>query len=705
MSRLKLWRLAALGLLAGLAATLLWGLGALERLEGLSWDVRAKLLARPGPASGQVAVIVVDQASLDWVSAQFQLSWPWPRQVHEAVVAFCRRAGAKAVAFDILFTEPSNLAGDDEALAQALRQGPPTALAGVIGQRLGPDLTPPPWVVARWPAASGLSQWSATAAPEVMARRGLLPVAELGRAAALVGNVAHQPDADQIVRRAEMFRLWDGRLVPSLPLAALLAGGEAGALGLTPGRLSLGRRVVAIDDQARAVLNYRGGPGAHQRLSAARVIRAEMQLREGAPPDVDPKLLAGRYVLVGYSAPGLMDLRVSPLAAAHPGVEIQATALDNLLSGDFINPAPPWLWALLTLAMGPLAALAGGLGGRAWQTVLAGCLLTPLPAVVGLAGYAAGAWLPVAGPTLAALGGLAAAAVHNYATEGRQKRFIRAAFRHYLSPAVIDQLMADPSRLRLGGQRRELSIFFSDLQGFTSISEGLEPQELTTLLNDYLSAMTDIILDEGGTLDKYEGDAIIAFWNAPLDQPDHAARACRAALRCQAELARLRPEFRRRVGQDLFMRVGINSGPVVVGNMGSRERFDYTVLGDAANLASRLEGANKAFGAYLMVSEETWRRTEGAFAGRELGLIRVVGRAQPVRVFEPLAMAAGPVGPTMAAFAQALAALRQGDLPGAAERFAALAPDDPPAAAYARHCQQFLAAGQGWDGVWILGEK
>ncbi|MBN2060002.1 MAG: adenylate/guanylate cyclase domain-containing protein, partial [Deltaproteobacteria bacterium] len=193
----------------------------------------------------------------------------------------------------------------------------------------------------------------------------------------------------------------------------------------------------------------------------------------------------------------------------------------------------------------------------------------------------------------------------NYTIKGRQKRYIKNVFKQYLSPAVIERLVENPDKLALGGEMRELSIFFSDIQGFTGISEQLSPPELTALLNDYLSAMTDIILAEGGTIDKYEGDAIIAFWNAPLDVPDHAKRAVRSALLCGRKLSELRPGFRKRIGTDIYARIGINTGQVVVGNMGSNQRFDYTFLGDAGNLASRLEGVNKQFSTYLMVSEYT----------------------------------------------------------------------------------------------------
>ena len=200
------------------------------------------------------------------------------------------------------------------------------------------------------------------------------------------------------------------------------------------------------------------------------------------------------------------------------------------------------------------------------------------------------------------LGALVAATIVNYATEGRQKAFIKHAFKQYLGAEVIEQLIADPSRLQLGGEKRDLAIFFSDIEKFSSFSEKLDPPTLTALLNDFLTDMTGIILDEGGYLDKYIGDAIVAFWNAPLAQRDYAVRACRAAIRCQRRLAERRQEFFDRTGAMIKMRVGINTGDVVVGNMGSKERFNYTVLGDAANLASRLEGANKAFGTYCRSS-------------------------------------------------------------------------------------------------------
>ncbi|TAN50478.1 MAG: adenylate/guanylate cyclase domain-containing protein, partial [Methylococcaceae bacterium] len=305
----------------------------------------------------------------------------------------------------------------------------------------------------------------------------------------------------------------------------------------------------------------------------------------------------------------------------------------------------------------------------------------------------------------------------------RQKQLVTTALSQYVSGAVVEQIMADPSRLRLGGERKTLTMLFSDLEGFSELAERLEPETLTALLNDYLSDMTDIILDQGGTLDKYQGDAIVAFWNAPLDQADHASRACRAALLCQRRLAERAEAYRSWVGAALKARIGIHTGEVVVGNMGSKARFDYSMLGDAANLAARLESANKAFGTRIMVSEATWLATGGAFLDREIGIIKVSGRTLPVRVFEPLAIQdshsdhfpeapgashdssvrAAAVSFDLTAYEQALSQCRAGRWAAAEAGFTAL-PEDALSRLYLARCRQAQAEG-GWDGIWHLTGK
>ena len=258
------------------------------------------------------------------------------------------------------------------------------------------------------------------------------------------------------------------------------------------------------------------------------------------------------------------------------------------------------------------------------------------------------------------------AAAFSYATEGRQKLYIRRMFGQYMSETVINHLLEHPEKLQLGGERRRVTLFFSDLAGFTTISERLSAETVVSLLNDYLSAMTEIILDEAGTVDKFEGDAIMAFWGAPLDQADQAARACRAALRQQAALQELNRQFAGLNLPPLSMRIGLNTGDAIVGNLGSAKRFDYTVIGDTVNLASRLEGVNKFYGSHIMASEATAAECTGTVEFRELDLVAVKGKEQAIRVFEVLGLT-GELEPELIRrrqdFAQALGALSPGPLP------------------------------------------
>ncbi len=685
-----------------------WRRGWLDRLEAVTWAWRVRALARPGAATPRIKVILLDQASLDWGRRENKLSWPWPRELYVPLLDFCARAGARAVAFDVIFLEPSYLGvEDDERLGEAIARCPAFVGAVYLGEgdaRAWPEDSPDPsWKVA------GLDEWLARAPPDFRAEAAAFPIPELAARTETLGNVNDVPDEDGVFRRIRLFQSFDGRFVPSLALATHLAAErhrESGeALALSREGLRIGARAVPLDRAGRAILRYRGPSGAHETFSAAAVIQSELRLRDGAaaPPPIDPAQLKDAYILFGFGAPGLLDLRTTPVGKVYPGVEIHATALDNLLSGDFLRETPRAAAAASIAALALLGA-AATVAARRWAHSVAAYIAgLALPLGAGFLLYELGWAWPSAAGTLASLFALTAGLLYNYATEGRQKAFLKQAFRHYLSPVVIEQLLENPSQLRLGGERRELTIFFSDLQGFSSLSEKLNPEALTQLLNDYLTDMTDIILEEGGTLDKYEGDAIIAFWNAPISQPDHAVRAVRAALRCQQKLDERRAEFRERSGVELRMRIGINTGEVVVGNMGSRERFDYTVLGDAANLASRLEGANKAFGTYLMVSETTWKDASGAFEGRALARLRVVGRKTPVRVFEPAERGAAPAAWrdferalehfTAGRFAEALAVFERST-------------DDPAARAYAARCRALAAdPPAAWDGVWNLTEK
>ena len=651
--------------------------GVLDGLENATWTWRVAAMAKPGPHTDEIRVILLDQAALDWGEKENGLSWPWPREVYGPILDFCARGGARVVAFDVLFTEASAYGvADDEALAAAIeRQG------AFVGARFL-DVEP--------------GRLAADAVTE--------PIPEVAGAASFLANVSDTSDADGVFRRAGLVREWEGELVPSLGVAAWQRATGETKIERGAGRLHVGDRSVPVAGDGSAILRFRGGNDVFRTYGAAAILQSELRLLEGEEPSVRPEEFREAYVLFGFSAPGLLDSRPTPLSPVTPGVLIHATVLDNLLSNDFLRPAPWFATALGTLLIGLLVGLLATAMHGMRASVLATVLVLPTPVVVGFAAYALGWWWPVLPGVLAAGGALFGGMIRNYAVEGRQRRFLKSAFRHYLSPAVIERILVDPKALQLGGERRELTILFSDLAGFTSLSEVLDPEALTTLLNDYLTEMTDIILDEGGTLDKYEGDAILAFWNAPLAQPDHAARACRAAVRCQERLAAKRADYEARCGRLLVARIGLHTGEVVVGNMGSKQRFDYTVLGDAANLASRLEGANKAFGSGTMVSEATRVQAGDAVLSRPLGTIQVVGRREAVEVHELVGL--GGQGPTDAAarFTAAVAHCCAGELAAAAALFAEL-PEDPVAVRYAARCREALEGGEDFRGAWNLTSK
>ena len=707
----------AYGLLAGAVAVVC--VAALDR-TGLAarWDNplsdwRARLLAQPSPATEQIRLVLLDQYSLDWGSETMGLSWPWPREVYGAVLDYLKRNGARAVVFDVLYTEASaSGVADDELLGAAAGRFGNFVGAVFLGQTTDQATRWPDYAKPNPIRVEGLDAWLAAhpeAAREIVSAAAAFPVPEVASNAAWLANVREVPDGDGVFRRAAPFRVFDGRILPSLGFAGWLAGLNAIDVKaeIQPHALVVGGRRIPLDAAGRMILKFRGKSGTHRTFNAAEVIQSELRLQEGGtPPIQDGSVFKDATVVFGFSAPGLKDLRPSPMGGDYPGPEIYATMLDDLLAGDFLCDVPAiavWIWVLLlALAAGTTAAAARS----GWQSALAAVVLIPLPVLAGLAAWQVGFVLPAAGPMVGVVIALLGGAVVNFVLEGRQKLFLKGAFKHYLSADVIEQILRDPGSLKLGGEKRELTIFFSDLQGFSTISEKLGPEDLTKLLNDYLSDMTDIILEEGGTLDKYEGDAIIAFWNAPLRQSDHAVRAVRASVRCQRKLAERRAEFAQRTGATLKMRIGLNTGAVVVGNMGSSNRFDYTVLGDAANLASRLEGANKALGTYMMVAESTWTQTNGAFPGRELGQLTVVGRKTPVRVFEATGLEGEPPAPEAAAFAAALELVRAGRWADAAAAFDQLG-DDAAARTYAAKCRALASAGPGaaWDGIWNLTEK
>lgn len=664
-------------------------------------------------ADPQVVVATVDQPDLDYLQTQGGVKWPWPRQLYAPLIDYCRHSGAHAVIFDILYTEGSSYGGDDDQrFAAAIKNAGNVVLPFFLS---GEDKPAPP-ELAKLLAKSAVAV-SGPPPPDVMGYRSLLaPIPPLLAAARTLGNVQCRPDQDAIYRRVPLVAQFQGRWLPLLAFAAYQSFHQGDPWRFEEGALVQGKRKIPLDARGQFLLKYRGPTRSHQRLSAANLIESGYRLQQGQPPLVPPEALAGKWVFVGLTAPGLYDLKASPTSDVYPGVEVQATVLDNLLQGDFLGPVPPWLTWAWTMALAALMVLTvlffSGLYGLAANL---GALVLLTAIHLGLA-VLAFTWSWYGDPLLPELAlsfSFALAAVYSYATEGRQKQVIRGMFGQYMSEAVISHLLEHPEKLSLGGERRRVTLFFSDLAGFTTLSEHMNPETVVGLLNDYLSRMTDIILEEAGTVDKFEGDAIMALWGAPLDQEDQAVLACRAALRQRAALQELNREFLDRGLPQLGMRMGLNTGEAIVGNLGSQKRFDYTVIGDTVNLASRLEGLNKFYSTAIMASEATAKDCGDLVEFRELDWVAVKGRKTAVTVYEVMALK-GELTPAQSAtreeFARGLKLFREKDFALAAQAFAAALehlPEDGPAKMFQDLCQKFQESPPtgDWDGVFRPDKK
>lgn len=662
--------------------------GAIERLELLTLDARYALgLGRQAPASDLV-IAWIDQESMDYMDGN-DTPFPWPRGVYAAVLEHLVASGARAVVFDVLFDQRGN-AEDDRAFAAALTAARGDVLAmKFVGHRDGGRNA----TENQDFAARGLGAGVAGALARPPERGMVLPLAELVAGADQLGFVNIRPDADKTFRGYDLVRLWGppgGPLTaqPSLALAGAIAAGAGGDVRLVaPGQLAMGDGPgVAIANDGRMLLNFRGGPFTFAKVKFVNILESINRLDAGQPPLYAADLWRDKIVLVGIHAEGYEDAHPTPLAERFPGVELHATALDNLRRGDALQVLD---WEL------PLAAAAAALGtatvfllpGVLWPAIALGLL-----AALGVA-WVLWAWVllavvPVAAPALA--GGVSAAGAFLYrlVVEGRQKRDMHRAFRSYLAPEVLVEVLRDPAALQLGGEVRDVTLFFTDLQGFTGLAEHSAPHELVAFLNDYFTRMCRPVLAERGVIDKFVGDAIMAFFGAPIRTADHGRAAVRAALLALQTSEQIAAEVVRRGIPPIKTRIGIHSGQAVIGNMGSVDRFDYTAIGDTVNLAARLEGANKYFGTGCLVSETAWAMAAAEVVGREVGRIGVVGRQEPIRVFEPLALRAAATPEVLdfaAQWAAAQAALQRGDRPAARTGFAACArlrPDDPLVALY-----------------------
>ena len=701
-----------IALAAALLAFACWRLDIFSRPEGISWDWRMRQVARPLPSSDAIVIIALDQASLDWMQQEQGLGWPWPREAYSAVVNFCAHAGAASLIMDVLYTEPSTYGPEDDArFGQAVKSfgkvSLPLVLGNTGGSRHWPDWAAPSLLAPgpgtppeRWPQGQG----------------GTFPISVIA-AGATLGNAHTASDPDGVYRRVLPFALLDGRLAPNLAFAAFLSEmGPATAEREKQELVLNGKdwtRRIPLDENGRAILRFSGPAGYYAAYSAAAVVQSMVLLQQGKNPSIDPALFAGKHVLFGFTAPGLFDLRPSPMGGVYSGVEVQATILDNLLNRSFVRPAPFELTcALLLLLPLGLAFCLAGRGGTATQGAIWLAAFT-LPPALALFCAHRGIWLPLMPLSAGTLAALLGTSLHKYASKERQKRFIEKAFKHYLAPVVVQRIVDSHEDFGLRGEEREITIFFSDIRGFSSFSEKLPPDKLVRLLNRYFTPMTSVIRQHQGTLDKFIGDAIMAFWNAPEEVEGHSAKALRAALAMHDSLDILNPELEEEFGIRLAFGAGLHRGRARVGNMGTDELMDYTVIGDTVNLGSRLEGLCSYYGQRIIMSGECKQACgEGPFIFQRLGKERVKGRTQPVDIYtayspEQAAHLAGEP----AASERALHLYEQRDFVQAEREYARLRDAHPRNAklygVYVERCMRYIAEAppEDWDGAFTHTSK
>jgi len=636
----------------------------IDSVELRSYDTRFKVRG-PTPPTGEVVIVAIDSKTIDALG-----SFPFSRTYFARMIDHLVRDGAKVIGFDVTFPKPDEKSGI-EAVRSARREylaGVPAsqrvpaylgrldtlereadtdhqfaqaiARAGnvVLGQffyfsereveHIDPAVQAEYDSILAFGAYSNVRPLPAYpgeqvpplgktfVGPEaVLARPNLLLFAEAANYS--FGYFNFFPGADPVMRRAQLVIRYQDDFYPALDTQVLkryldVSDQEFGVYYNRAGveHIGLGKLRVPTDALGRMLIHYRGYAGTFPTFSLSDVAAGRFA----------PGAFTGKIVLVGPTALGIPDHHPTPFQeTGFPGVEIHANVLDTILNGLYIarSGREEWIDILVILLLGLVLGSVLAQVRLVWTTPIAVLVLVVFVAGSYVAFVSYHLWLNVIVPTTLVVANFAAVGTYRAFWEEREKRKVRTAFQQYVPPGLIREMLKDPGRLKLGGEERELTVMFSDIRGFTSLSEKLTALELTSFLNSYTDEMTDIIFRHWGTLDKFEGDAIMAFWGAPYEQDDHARRACAAALDMARRVDELRARWRAEGKPDINIGLGVNTGRVVVGNMGSRKRFNYTVLGDAVNLASRLEGVNKEYSTRIVVSESTYRQ-----ASDVLGLLR-----------------------------------------------------------------------------------
>ena len=639
--------LAGLGIaaFAVCAALLLNQAPLLRTVEWKIYDLLIRHTAGPAKARSDIVMVEIDDQSIERMAENGFGRFPWPRDSYAVLLRYLEKARPKAVAFDLLLLEedrgPEGASRDRELIEATRRMG------NVIHSVAVSDS-----YVSAPPSAPGGYRLGR----EVEEHRSVkLPFGELGSASRALGHTFLVLDEDGPVRRAVPFVRQKDNYYPSLAVATTMA-----VLGIEPSRVRLDRDGLHLGDlsiplidldveyvekiRARHMLvNYRA-PAFRDAARTERVYRtykfwdlllSQAQLEDGRTPAIDPQSFRDKIVFVGTTASGLHDVFQTPFGETgkFPGMQIHASVVDDILSRSFLRPAPRgWALALLVVC----AALVGvaGVTFNFWWASLVALVVASGGAAAVLLLFRQGTWLPSVPAITGLLVAQFASVAYSYFVEGRSKRQIRALFSRYVSPEVVKELIEDPSKARLGGERREMTVLFSDIRGFTTFSESRDPEDVIRQLNEYFSRMVELLFEHKGTLDKFVGDMIMGLFNAPVREPDHADNAVRMGLAMLGELKVLNERWGQEGRPALDIGVGINTGDMIVGNVGSERTLSYTVIGDNVNLGSRLESLNKEFSSHIIISEFTRNRLRGDYFIRPLGKVKVKGKNREVAIFE-----------------------------------------------------------------------
>lgn len=657
--------LAIGGALALTAASLAIGAGLTaftETVELKTYDLRMRLTADPADARSDIVLVDIDELSIRRLEPLIG-RWPWPRLVHAALIDFLARSPARVVAYDVLFTDRDRVGrvqignttwsgeDSDRALAEATqRAGNVIYAADVVFGGVENDAERPSHVDMPGPQYELAHSFEAR--PVLTA-----PFSELAAGSRAIGHNYFVLDDDGPLRRVVPFVRVGNRYIPSLGVAAAIA-----AAGIVPehvrtsgGELHIGDRRMPLlhvttpgsgdasgRSSQRALIRFTGPAvladgktSTYRTYSFYDLFYSEQQLLTNEKPFIDPAVFKDKIVIVGSSAAGLHDVFSVPLGSTGKmtGMQIHANVADGVLSSRFMRKLEFRTVAAVTAGSALLVALVAVFASP-WATMAAAVAVAAALALISAQLFERGLWLGVLQPgvalALAAFGGVG----YQYVVEGQEKRRVKKLFSRYVAPDVFSQLMADPSRARLGGQRREMTVLFSDIRGFTSVSERGRPEEIVAQLNEYFSRMVDVLFAHRGTLDKFVGDMVMALFGAPLDDQQHADHAVQAALAMTRELETLNKQWAAEGRPVLNIGIGVNTGDMVAGNIGSDTIMSYTVIGDAVNLGARLESLNKEYGTRIIISGQTRQRLQGEYKLRPLGEVVVKGKSQAVAIFE-----------------------------------------------------------------------